>query len=149
MSVGEYCNRDVVITGGVIPILEVAQLMRHYHVGDVVIVERHGEVATPVGILTDRDIVVEVLAEGVNPDTVTAADVMSRDLLLLNEGEAISSAIERMHVRGVRRAPVIDNSSGLIGLLSVDDLIEIMAEQLQQLSTLFKRQQVQEQQQRD
>lgn len=148
MSIGEYCNRDVVVTDGATPVTGVAKLMRHYHVGDVIIVERHHEVATPVGILTDRDIVVEVLAEGVNPVAVTAADVMSRDLFLLNETESISSAIERMHARGVRRAPVIDTSSDLVGLLSVDDLIEIMAEQLQQLSTLFKRQQVQEQQQR-
>lgn len=148
MSVGEFCNRDVVVTDGTTPIPEVAQLMRRYHVGDVLIVERHGEVATPVGILTDRDIVIEVLAKGVEADSVTAADVMSQELFLLNEGEAISSAIERMHARGVRRAPVIDTSSDLVGLMSVDDLIEIMAEQLQQLSTLFKRQQVQEQQQR-
>lgn len=77
MPIGEICNREVVIVRKEDSILEAAKLMREYHVGDVVVVDdREGRVI-PLGILTDRDIVVELIAKEVPLDSVSVQDVMS------------------------------------------------------------------------
>ena len=89
MSTGEFCTREVVITEKGSSILTVAQLMRTYHVGDVIVVERRGGQTVPVGVITDRDIVVEVIAQEVDLGSVTAGDVMSYDLLSVREDEGI------------------------------------------------------------
>ena len=70
MSVGELCNRKVVIAEKILPVTEAARLMRSHHVGDLVVVEEKGGRKHPVGIITDRDIVVEIVAAGVNPDAL-------------------------------------------------------------------------------
>ena len=68
MAVGDICNREVVITEKSVSVVDAAQLMRTYHVGDLVVIEDRGGRRHPVGIVTDRDIVVEVVAAGVNPE---------------------------------------------------------------------------------
>jgi CBS domain-containing protein len=139
MSVGEICNRDVVICGPEDSIHEAIRLMRDCHVGDVIVTENREQGAVPVGILTDRDIVIELLAEEVDPNSVTVADVMSRELLAVRENDDLLATIELMRDKGVRRVPVVNQQGGLEGVLAVDDLIELVAEQLTDLVRLFGR----------
>lgn len=148
MKVGEICNREVIVVDREAAILEAAQLMRRRHVGDVVVTEEREGARFPVGILTDRDIVVELLAEQIPLDALAVGDAMSFELLTVGEEEEVMDAIQRMRGRGVRRAPVVDPGGALAGILAVDDLIELIAEQLGDLVKLIGNEQQREVQRR-
>lgn len=138
MFVGEMCNRQVVICGPDDSIQNAAELMRDNHVGDVIVVEHKEGKHYPIGILTDRDIVIEVLAEGVNLSDIAVKDVMSSELISVKEDDFIIETIEKMRDKGVRRVPVVNQEDGLEGILAVDDTIELVAELLSNLVGLFK-----------
>ncbi len=141
MSIGAFCNRDVVIVTQGENVLEAARLMRQYHVGDVVVVADKDEEKVPVGILTDRDIVIELVAEQVDPEGVSVGDVMSEPLLIINEGDELLGTIEQMRGKGVRRAPVVGKKGELVGILTLDDLLEVLSEALNDLVLLTGREQ--------
>jgi CBS domain-containing protein len=122
--------------------------MREYHVGDLIVVKEDGSKRFPVGIVTDRDIVIEILAQEVDPESVTIRDVMSFDLVTVKEKESVRDAVERMRSKGVRRIPVVDDSGFLQGILTADDLIEIYAEQMDDLRNLIAREQKRERENR-
>lgn len=130
MSAGEYCNRDVIVIEKNESIREAINLMRNNHVGDVVVVERRDNASKPIGILTDRDIVIEILAEDVDLDAVNVGDVMSYQLVTVTEETKLIDAIKLMHMKGVRRLPVVNDKDELQGVLSVDDILELIVEQL-------------------
>lgn len=137
MLVGEACNREVVFVAADAAIDEAARLIREYHVGDLVVVDERDGSRYPVGILTDRDLVVEVLAGGVAIGAVDVGDIMSRDLLAVHEDDELFDTIRRMREQGVRRVPVVDRDGMLQGILAVDDLIDLVAEQLNNLVALI------------
>lgn len=139
MTIGEFCNREVVIVGPEASVCEAARLMREFHVGDLVVVEESGGVRRPVGIVTDRDIVVEVVADDVACESVTVGDVMASDLLTADEGDALLDTLHRMRERGVRRLPVLGERGTLVGILAVDDLVDLLAEQLADIVALVGR----------
>lgn len=139
MTAGEYCNREVIITGPESTISEAARLMRQHHVGTLVVVEREGALNRPLGIVTDRDLVVEVLAQEVSVDSVTVRDVMSPDPVQIAEGETLLNTIALMQSRGVRRIIVVDEAGSLQGLMSADDVIELIAEAMNNLTRVVRR----------
>ena len=144
MSVGDFCTREVVIVNKESSIEELAQVMRQYHVGDVVVAEERAGERIPVGIVTDRDIVIEVVAKGLALNTVTAGDIMSYDLLLVREQEGLWDVLGRMRSRGVRRVPVVNDRGALVGLITLDDLLDLLSEELGALAKLVRREQAQE-----
>lgn len=129
-----HCKRET-------SVLEAALLMRKHHVGDLVIVDEVNGELMPVGILTDRDIVVSLVAEGLDSKSIEAGDIMSAELLAASEDADVHETIERMRVKGVRRMPVIDGSGRLLGIVSVDDLMQFLAEEMTELSRISLRQQ--------
>lgn len=139
MTAGEYCNREVVITGQDVSVTEAAMLMKQHHVGDLVVVEKQGEKTLPIGIITDRDIVVEVIAQKADPDSLIIKDIMSTDLITVEEKEALLDTLALMQNQGVRRIMVVDAQGSLQGLLSADDAIELIAEAMNILTKLVKR----------
>lgn len=149
MTVGRFCNRDVITAPRSMPLVEAAQLMRVHHVGTLVIVDGEGERRKPVGIITDRDIVIEVVAIGAPLDDLTASDVMGPDLLTAREGDSLWDALQRMRARGVRRMPVTDDDGVLTGFLSTDDMLELFSSELSDLVHLIKREQQHEQRVRE
>ncbi len=144
MLVGEICNRDVVIATPNESVQQAAQLMRQYHVGDVVVVEERQGQQIPKGILTDRDIVIELIAKEVDLQSINIGDVMSLELLTAQENEDVLDVLKRMRHKGVRRLPVVNRSGGLVGILTTDDVIDLVAEQLSNLAGLVQRQQNEE-----
>lgn len=139
MTIGEFCNREVVIATRETTIVEVAKRMRQYHVGDVVVVDSGGNENKPVGIVTDRDIVLKAVAGEVDHSSVIAGDVMSHELLLGREQDGIWVTLQRMRSHGVRRLPVVNDRGGLEGIVTVDDLLELLSEELLSLSRLVNR----------
>lgn len=127
MSIRTLCNYNVATVAPSASITEVAGVMRKSHVGDVVIVEQRGDKTVPVGIVTDRDLIVEVLAEGVDPGQLKVADIMSTNLVTLHEDSGIEFAVHEMGRAGVRRLPVLDSGGEVVGVLSGDDVVAYVA----------------------
>ncbi len=139
MTIGEICNREVVVVTRAATVAEAARLMRQHHVGDVVVVMEEGGLRTPVGILTDRDIVVDAIAVGLDPASLKVGEIMTPDLATVREDAGVFEAIRYMRDRGVRRMPVVDTGGDLIGILALDDLLELLAEELGALTRLIAR----------
>jgi CBS domain-containing protein len=137
MSVSEICNRDVVIVRPEESIQTAARLMREYHVGDLIVVKESQGLRIPVGILSDRDIVIEMVAKDLVYDAVNVGDLMSNELLTVQEDGDSLDAIRRMREHGIRRMPVLNKAGALVGILAVDDLIDLIAEQLNNLVGLI------------
>lgn len=144
MPIGELAIRQVVVASRETSVLEAAKLMRRHHVGDVVITDQIGDRRVPVGIVTDRDLVLEVLAQEVDPTKLSVGDIITGDLTTVKEYEGVFQTIQVMRATGARRAPVVDRDGTLIGIVSVDDFIELLAEELGELSKLISREQKQE-----
>jgi CBS domain-containing protein len=144
MTVGKICNREVVITTPEATLIAVAKLMREYHVGDVVVVNARGDEKVPVGIITDRDIVLAIVASEIDLDAVLAGDIMSHELLTAGEQESIWDVLQRMRSHGVRRLPVVNTRGGLEGILSVNDFLELISDELLALAQVATRQQQRE-----
>jgi len=144
MPISEVCNREVVIVQPGETVLEAAQIMRRHHVGDVVVVEERGGRRVPVGIVTDRDLVLEVMAPQIDPATITVRDILTTDLVTIKKDAGLFEAIEYMHAKGVRRLPVVDDNGGLIGILTLDDLIELLSDEMTALARLVKHEQKKE-----
>lgn len=143
-TMGEICTRDTIVLGKEGAIIEAARLMRSHHVGDIVVVEPRGGENVPVGILTDRDLVVEILAQELSPGEVAVGDVMSYELVTAREEDDLWDAVQRMRARGVRRMPVVNAGGGLVGIVTLDDLLELLAEELAALSRVAGREQERE-----
>ena len=136
MAVGEICNREVVITEKSVSVVDAAKLMRSHHVGDLVVVEEKGGRKHPVGIVTDRDIVVEVVAAGVNADALKVGDIMGPEVATVRESEGLFEALRYMRDKGVRRMPVVAGDGGLVGILTLDDILSLLAEEMTELAKL-------------
>ncbi len=138
MPIGEICNRDVVVVQRNESVLEAAKLMRHHHVGDVVVVEERGGLRVPVGLVTDRDVVVEIVATELDPGVITVEDIMEPELACVKDTEGIFETVQYMRGRNIRRVPVVDEGGGLIGILSLDDLLELLSEELLAIAKLVR-----------
>ena len=144
MNAGELCNREVVFAYRDTRLVEAARLMREHHVGSLVVVVDRLSERVPVGILTDRDIVVAVVAKELDPRTLTVGDVMTSELLTVREQDGIPDALRLMREKGVRRVPVLTHSGALAGILTIDDLLELMAEELGAFARTIDRERVRE-----
>ena len=114
-----------------------ARSMLHTHVGALIVVDGDGAACRPIGILTDRDIVRGQLRLGADLFCLTVSDVMTPDPLAVTANLGVTEAIEAMHARGVRRAPVVDGAGNLMGIITMDDLLPAVARELEELSTLI------------
>jgi len=145
MRIGEICTRTVVTCAREASALDVARLMREHHVGCVVVVEPQCGRIVPVGVVTDRDLVVEVLACAVDPELVRAGDLVVGELETATEGELVFDAVWHLRHKGIRRLPVVNQQGELTGILSADDVSRFLAEQLGGMAALASGQARQEQ----
>jgi CBS domain-containing protein len=144
MPIGELCNRAVVFATRKTSITEAAQLMRQYHVGDLVVMDLIKDKRVPVGIVTDRDIVIDVIGESLSVDDFTVGDIMSQQLISVSEKAGVIETIRLMRTNGIRRIPVINEEGGLAGIISVDDMMDLLAEELTELAKVVPREQARE-----
>jgi CBS domain-containing protein len=140
MNIGEVCTREVYIVRPEEPLLQAVHEMRKRNVGCVIVVEERGEQVAPIGIVTDRDIVRLLPEHPGGISAVRVGDIMTGDPLALGEDDSIVAAMERLRQQGVRRAPVVAANGDLVGIVSTDDLLGIIAEQLGSLARLVERQ---------
>lgn len=139
MSISEFMNKDVVTVNSDENLNTVANLMREKNVGSVLVVDQSDN-PTPQSIITDRDIVTRVIGEQVDLNEVSVKDVASAPLVCFKEDQGVQEVLNEMMEKSVRRAPIVDAAKKLVGIISIDDLLLALIEELQCLSGLIKRQ---------
>jgi len=137
VDIGELCSREVYIVRPAEPLAEAIAEMHRRHVGALVVVEEKPDQVRPIGIVTDRDAIRSQVLRGRALTALTVADAMTADPLTLAETCGIAEAIGQMSTRGVRRAPVVSESGDLVGIVSFDDLLPVVSEQLTALARLI------------
>jgi len=122
MKTSELSRKDVASVPASATLVAVSKLMRKGHVGSVVVTGEGN--SKPVGIVTDRDIVLEVVAQGLDPTKLTAGDVMTTSPAVANPDDDVLWTLKTMRDRGVRRMPVVDASGDLAGIIAFDDVMQ-------------------------
>lgn len=130
LTTGEICTRHVTIAFKRTPLNGAARLMRENHVGCLVVVDEVAGLQTVVGILTDRDIVTAVVAADLDPALLLVEDVMTTDLIIAREDDSLIDLMHSMRRKGVRRIPVVGAQGELAGIVTLDDVLDILAQEL-------------------
>lgn len=140
MKAGELCIRNVTTATANETVVDAARKMAEFRVGDLIIVEqRPGDLSRPIGIVTDRDLVVRVLTRTDRaPATITIAEVMRSELVTATEDEDVERVVSLMRDHAIRRVPIVDHRGGLRGILSLDDILCWMREQIEAATRLLE-----------
>ncbi len=144
MRVGEYCKRAVISIDDGADALDAAKLMRQEHVGFLVVYKTGDELRKPVGVVTDRDLVLAVMARDVSPQSVTMQDVMTRQPLIASENDELNDMLHAMRLAGIRRVPVVDTRGALVGIMAIDDAIDLVTSLMCDIAGSIKSEQRQE-----
>ena len=139
MKIREICNRDAASVRRGQSVADAASVMREHHVGSVVVVDECGGKRVPVGMLTDRDIVIGVVAKSLDPGKILVETAMGADLLAVRESDKVGRAVSLMRAQGVRRLPVVDAAGVLVGILAADDLVELFAHEMSGIAGIIGR----------
>ncbi len=137
MNIGDICSREVYVVRRDEPLAEAVREMRKRHVGAIVVAERAGELLRPIGIVTDRDVVCGQIDRRADLFCLAVADVMTPDPLTISESAGVADAVESLSSRGVRRAPVVADTGDLVGMVTLDDILSAVAEELGALAELI------------
>lgn len=136
MKVGDLATESVITADPSLTVTKAAKLMRDHHVGDLVLREAEESGTKPVGIVTDRDLVVSVLGLGLDPDVFALGDIMQTPVHTAAEDEDVDVVIERMRALGIRRVPVVDAAGNLSGIFTMDDYLGYLGRQLRMVNDL-------------
>lgn len=137
MTIGDICSREIYAVRRDEPLAAAVREMRERHVGAVVVAEPAGELLRPIGIVTDRDVVCGQVDRRADLSCLAVADVMTPDPLTISESAGVAEAVESLCSRGVRRAPVVADTGDLVGMVTLDDLLPAVAEELGALADLI------------
>lgn len=148
MLLKDICSPDVACCSSDTHVLAAARIMRQRHVGDLVIVNDPDGDQTPLGMVTDRDIVVEVLGKELDPRNVKVRDIMRAPVVIAGDCEDAAQALARMKSHGVRRIPVLGEQRKLVGIITLDDLVRRLAAQAKELADVIENEQGNEQRRR-
>jgi CBS domain-containing protein len=141
---GQLCNRNPITVRRSDELIKAAQLMREKHIGYLMVVDPEvvDQSLQPVGVVTDRDIVVSVVARETDPRVLRVADVMTHQPVTISSAEPVERALREMRRIGVRRLPVVGQRGKLIGVLSLDDVLEVLAGELQNVAVSIRNERV-------
>lgn len=130
MPISECCKRDVVCCDAELSLPDTAALMRKHHVGDVLVIQSDAEMRIPIGIVTDRDIVMEIMALQLDATLFTAGDIMTAPLVTVKENAGFVETLRLMRSNGIRRMPVVTESGTLYGIVTADDIVKALVLEL-------------------
>jgi len=139
MLLSSFCILEVACCTPRATALEAAHLMRKRHTGDLVVMEDDQERSEPLGVITDRDIVIEVLAKGLDPSTTLVGSIMRKPVVIAHESEDSAETLERMKAHGVRRMPVVGSRGKLVGIVTADDILKRVAVEIDALVDVVAR----------
>jgi CBS domain-containing protein len=138
MKISEICRSDVVSIDQNASAAEAAKIMKRSRIGSLIAIEEGSN--KPIGIITDRDIVLKVIAEGKDPSSVKIAEFMSKNLYMENQDTDIAEVISMMKEKGIRRVPIIDDESRLCGIVSLDDLCLMVDKEQDNIADIIRKQ---------
>lgn len=136
MSVGRICVRNVELAEAGESVQAAAQRMNSRKVGTLLVINSDQE---PIGVITDRDLTVRVLAEGLDPIQTRVGQVLTPFPRTVREETPIEDALHIMRSGQFRRLPVVDKSDRLVGLLSLDDILGLLTEEFREIGSLIKK----------
>jgi CBS domain-containing protein len=136
MSIGDYCQKPAATVGGEETVRAAAQRMKREGLGSLVVVKDGG----PLGIVTDRDLMIETLCNRIDPGTVRVEEVVAGPLLSVGQEAPVREAIRIICRKGVRRLPVVDEKQQLVGIVAADDLLQLIAAELSGLAVAVRAQ---------
>lgn len=137
MGIVKCCREQVAAVSPDTPALDVAKVMGEKNVGSVVVVTGENR---PAGILTDRDLAVRVMAQEKDPGEVRAGDILTRDVVTFQDSMGVYEAIQKMTAEGIRRMPVVDDGGRLIGIVTMDDIIRMLGEEMAAIAKNIEKQ---------
>lgn len=137
LTAGDICKRQVTVAYKHTSLVAAAQLMREDHVGSLVVVDDENGSRQVRGLITDRDIVVAVVATGLDPEALRLEDIMSVGLVTALETDSLLDLSRAMREGGVRRVPVVGARDELMGLVTMDDVFKILAQEMNLLAGAF------------
>lgn len=146
LNVGEICSRTVAFATEDMSLKEAANLMRSAHIGSLVVVREVPAGKMVAGMLTDRDIAIVAVARDFDPQTLRVGEIMTENVVTADPGDSIYDALASMRKTGIRRLPVVSKEGALEGIVSMDDILEIVAEELQMLVQAMTKERSKEQQ---
>ncbi len=136
MTIGAHCSRDLIYVSRDVTVSAAAKLMRHYHTGCLIVVDETDGKRVPVGMVTDRDLVVEIYATDLDAKVLTVGDIMPAEIVSVPESLSVQETITRMRAKGVRRAPVVNSDGYLTGFVSIDDVLMMITEELSDIANI-------------
>jgi len=139
MSVGERCSRIMATAWPKESVRVAAQRMAEHDVGTLVVVDPDGSTQA-LGILTDRDIAMRCVAGNLDPDRTPVSRVMTKPVQSIDEQASIDDAVAKMAVAGTRRLVVTGKGNGAIGIMSLDDVLDLLAEENAAIGHLLDKQ---------
>lgn len=139
MTIENFCKIDVITISKECKIKEAAELMKKHHVGNLVVVEDTQSKKNPCGMITDRDIVLNIVAQGKSYDT-PVQEIMSKNVLVIKHHQGFQETIQQLAEKSVRRAPIVDDNNKVIGIAAVDDLLPVLADELSCVADLIDKQ---------
>lgn len=144
MNVGDLCQKSPVTVRPFDDLVAAASLMREKHVGYVVAVEPavRESAFRPAGVLTDRDIVVAVVAKEADARALRVSDVMTAAPVVAYEDESLGAALKKMRKVGVRRLPVVGKQEELVGVISIDDIVDALVGELEDVAGAIRTEQM-------
>jgi CBS domain-containing protein len=140
MAIDEFYETAVITITKEASIQEAATLMRENNIGNIIVVDEEGNSPTPIGILTDRDIVIKVIAERADVNNVTVGEVMAENIQVFLKEEGVKEILNEMKEKEIRRAPIVDKNGKLVGIVTVDDLLILISHELNDLVEVIRRQ---------
>ncbi|NDG86017.1 MAG: CBS domain-containing protein [Proteobacteria bacterium] len=140
MILEKIANKKVITVPSNATMLEAAKAMRDYHVGSVIVVEEKSGRKIPLGIVTDRDIVVSTSAFGIPPNSIEVKDVMSGALVSARKNDSLNHVLNLMKEHGVKRIPITDSEGALFGIVTTHELMNVLSDELSEVVRVTERQ---------
>lgn len=144
MRASDICTSKVVCVEADASVTDAAKRMRDMHVGALVVTEQPNGERIPIGIVTDRDIVMSIVAAGVAPESLKVADIMASPVLTCTEEQHLFEIVQIMRSKAIRRLPVVNVNGGLAGLVAADDVYSALGMLLRDLNAAVTEEQTHE-----
>jgi CBS domain-containing protein len=135
MSLGNLCRREIICVDLGTTVKEAVRLIGEKNVGCVVVIGSD----KPVGMLTDRDIVLRIINKGLDPQRTTVDNVMSKDIVALREDMGLFEALEQVKGKSIRRFPIVDANGALKGIMTLDDIIFLLGKEMADVSSIIEK----------
>ncbi len=135
MSLGNLCRREIICVDPRTTVKEAAKLMEEKNIGSTIVVQER----KPIGILTDRDILLRVMNRGLDPEKTFVDEVMTKKIVTLREDMGLLEALEMTKKKGIRRYPIVDTKGKLRGIMTLDDILYLLGKEMANVSSIIER----------